>query len=183
MTRKTGAAATWNPDNFPTYVVTVTLLCLAVLAAGIGSVEGLYHAGSWSEPPPLQWTLPAAVDVFLIGSALATLQLRKRRAYIAAAGVGVVTLALVTFSSVTNYSYVYTRSDHTTLEGVAGPWIKAAMPVLLLLALEIVAALTSTRNNREASPLNRAHATIKAQRKQIAEMKKTVRRPTPEVTE
>lgn len=183
MTRRTGAAATWNPDNFPAYVVVVILLCLAVVAAGVASVEGLLHAASWFEPTPLQWTLPVAVDVFLTGTALATLILRKRRAYFAALGVGLVTLALVAFSSVTNFLYVYTTSDQTTIEGAAGPWIKGAMPILLLLALEIVAALTSTRNNRETSPLNKANATIKQQKAIIAAYKKAERNRAPQWTE
>lgn len=180
MTRRTGAAATWNPDNFPAYVVVVVLLCLAVIAAGVASVEGLLHAASWFEPTPLQWTLPVAIDVFLTGAALATLILRKRRAYVAAIGVGMVTLVLVAFSAVTNFLYVYTTSDHTTIEGIAGPWIKGSMPILLLLALEIVAALTSTRNNRESSPLNKANATIKAQKATIAAMKKAARERAPQ---
>ena len=54
------------------------------------------------------------------------------------------------------------------------------MPILLLAAVEIVAALTSTRNNRESSPLNRAHADVKALKKQIAELKKAVRQREPQ---
>lgn len=180
MTRKTGAGATWNPDNLATYWIIVILLFGAVVSAGVASIEGLVHVGGWILPPQLQWTLPVAVDVFLVGTALATLSLRKRRAYKAAIGVAIVTLILVAFSSTANWLYLYSIADPTTIEGQAGPWVKASMPILLLAAVEIVAALTSTRNNREASPLNRAHADVKVLKKQIAELKKAARQREPQ---
>lgn len=154
--RRTGAASTVRADNIHVYRVAVVLLCTAVVGGGVGSVEGLLHAASWAEPWHLQWTLPAAVDIFLIGAALATLALRERRAYVAAVACALITIGLVTFSSYVNFTYVQSISDPTTTAGQMGPWIKAAMPWLTLLALEIIAALTSTRNNRADSPLNRA---------------------------
>lgn len=167
MTRRTGAAATRSADRIGIYRLTVVLLCLAVGGGAIGSVEGLLHAGSWAEPSWLQWTLPLSVDVFLVGTALATLALRERRAYWAAGFCALVTLALVTFSAAMNYLYVQSITDPTTIAGQVGPWIKGSMPVLLLLALEIIAALTSTRNNRANSPLNRAKRDLKKARAQL----------------
>lgn len=172
MTRRTGAAATRTVDNIKAYTVTVILLSLAVAGGAVGSVEGLLHAGSWAEPSWLQWTLPVAVDVFLVGTALATLMLRERRAYWSAGFCAAVTLALVSFSALTNWLYIYNSTTTGTIEHAYGPWIKGAMPVLLLLALEIIAALTSTRNNRANSPLNRAKRDLKRARAELRSIRK-----------
>lgn len=179
MTRKTGAAATWNPDNIGTYWLTVSLLLAAVAAAGVGSIDGLLHYAAFIvDTPAKQWVLPVAVDVFLVGTALATLALRKRRAYAAAWLTSVITIALVLFSAYCNYTYMVATTDVTAdPASAAAPWVKAAMPVLLLAATEIVASITSTRNNRENSPLNRAHRDIKKYRAEIAALRKAARRP------
>ena len=185
MTRKTGAAATWNPDNIVTYWLEVALLFAAVVAAGVGSIDGLLHYAAYIvDGPGKQWVLPVAVDVFLVGSALATLTLRKRRAYTAAMFVTGVTISLVLFSAYCNYTYMVSTTDVTAdPASAAAPWVKAAMPVLLLAATEIVAALTSTRNNREASPLNRANRKIKEQKATIAAMKRAARERAPQWVE
>lgn len=148
--RRTGAGIALNPDNIVLYWAIVVLLCSAVVAAGVASVEGLLHAAAWMVPPALQWTLPVAVDVFLVGTALATLALRKRGARTAVIGLSVVTLVLVAFSSAANYLYVLSSTTPGTEAHMYGPVIKAAMPILLLAAVEIVATLTSTRNTRVA---------------------------------
>lgn len=175
MSRRTGAAHTINPDSYALYVMVIILLCGAVIAAGVASIDGLIHAAAWMVPPALQWTLAVAVDVFLVGTALATLALRKRGAYLAAIGVAVITLVLVGFSSTANWLYVHTSTEPGTDAHLYGPWIKAAMPVLLLAATEIVAALTSTRNNRENSPLNRARRDLKKARSEAAALRKQIR--------
>ncbi len=179
MTRRTGAAATRSVDNFTAYRLAVVLLSLAVAGGAVGSVEGLLHAGSWAEPAWLQWTLPVAVDVFLVGTALATLMLRERRAYWSAGLCAVVTLALVAFSASVNYTYVLSITEPGTVEHSWGPLIKGSMPVLLLAALEIIAALTSTRNNRANSPLNRANAKVKAAKAEVAALRKELRSRNP----
>jgi hypothetical protein len=177
MTRRTGAAATRTVDNFTAYRFAVVLLVLAVAGGAVGSVEGLLHAGSWAEPSYLQWTLPVAVDVFLVGTALATLMLRERRAYWAAGLCALVTLALVAFSASVNYAYVLSITEPGTVEHAWGPWIKGSMPVLLLAALEIIAALTSTRNNRANSPLNREKAKVKKLQRELRELKDASKPP------
>lgn len=180
---RTGAALTLNPDNAKVYALVVALLCLAVVAAGVASVEGLLHAAAWMVPDYLQWTLPVAVDVFLVATALATLALRKRGARVAAFGVGVVTLVLVAFSSTANWLYVFESTEPGTPDHLYGPWLKAAMPILLLAAVEIIAALTSTRNNRENSPLNRAKRDLKQARAEVRALKKQMRVTPQEATE
>jgi hypothetical protein len=173
--RKTGSGHALNPDNLATYYVVVGLLALSVLAAGVGSVDGLLHAGAWAMPEALQWVVPVAVDVFLVATALGTLMLRKRGAYFAAIGVAVVTLALVAFSSTVNWLYVFESTEVGTPAHLYGPWLKGAMPILLLAATEIVAALTSTRNNRENSPLNRAKRDVKRYKAEGASLRKQLR--------
>ena len=163
-----------NPDNVILYWLVVALLCGAVVAAGVASVDGLLHAAEWASPG-LRWTLPVAVDVFLVGTALATLALRKRGAYWATIGCALVTLILVSFSASANWLYVYTSSEPGSDAQAYGPWIKAAMPVLLLAATEIVASLTSTRNNRENSPLNRAKRDLAQAKKDLRELRRQVR--------
>jgi hypothetical protein len=172
---RTGAALTLNPDNAKVYTLVVILLCLALVAAGVASVEGLLNAASWMVPPALQWTLPVAVDIFLVATALATLALRKRGAWFAATMVALVTLALVAFSSTANWLYVFESTEPGTPDHLYGPWLKAAMPILLLAAVEIIAALTSTRNNRENSPLNRAKRDLKQARAEVRNLKKQLR--------
>lgn len=171
--RRTGAGMAWNPDNAFIFWIEVGLLFAAVAAAGVGSIDGLLHYATRIVQPELQWVLPVAVDIFLVGTALATLSLRRRRAYAAVVFCGAVTLALVLFSAACNYMYIASTTDLTVdLAAAAAPWIKAAMPVLLLAAIEIVAALTSTRNNREASPLNRARRELKKVRAENRRLRK-----------
>ncbi|MCU1441100.1 MAG: hypothetical protein JWP85_2097 [Rhodoglobus sp.] len=182
MTRKTGAAATWNPDNIVTYWLTVGLLFAAVAAAGVGSIDGLLHYAQYIvDAPEKQWVLPVAVDVFLVATALATLALRKRRAYLAAWLTSAFTIALVSFSAYCNYTYMVSTTDMTAdPASAAAPYVKAAMPILLLAATEIIAAITSTRNNRENSPLNRAHREVKKYKAEVAALKRAARRGIPE---
>lgn len=171
--RRTGAGVAWNPDNVVIFWVEVVLLFAAVAAAGIGSIDGLLHYAARIVQPTLQWVLPVAVDVFLVATALATLSLRRRRAHAAVIFCAVVTLVLVAFSAACNYMYLASTTDITAdLAAAAAPWIKASMPILLLAAIEIVAALTSTRNNRENSPLNKAKAENKRLRAEVRRMKK-----------
>lgn len=178
---RTGAGQAWNPDNIAIYWVEVALLFAAVLAAGVGSIDGLLHFAAYIvDSPWKQATLPLAVDVFLVGTALATLTLRRRRAYLAAVLTSAVTIALVSFSAYCNYTYLISTTDVTEdPASAAAPWVKAAMPILLLAATEIVAALTSTRNNREASPLNRAKADAKKWKAEAAKWKKQVNTKVP----
>lgn len=173
--RRTGAGATWNSDHIAVHWIVVVLLLAAVVSAGIASIEGLLHAAAWIVPPPLQWTLPVAVDVFLFATALATLALRRRGAYGAVIACMVMTLVLVLFSATTNWLYIYTTVGIGTTEGLAGAWIKASMPVLLLAATEIVAALTSTRNNRVNSPLNRSKKKLADSRAEVKSLRAQLR--------
>lgn len=173
--RRTGAGQAWNPDNIVAFWVEVALLLAAVVAAGVGSIDGLLHYAALLVSPELQWVLPVAVDVFLVGTALATLSLRRRRAYGAVIFCSAVTLVLVAFSATCNYLQIVATSDLSTGDpaALAAPWVKAAMPILLLAAVEIVAALTSTRNNREASPLNRTRADLKKAKAEIRRLRAT----------
>jgi hypothetical protein len=145
MTRRTGSGASINPDHIAVHWAAIVLLAASLVAAGVASIDGLLHAALWMVPPALAWTLPVAVDVFLVATAIATLALRKRGARWAAWMTAGMTVVLVLFSAATNWLYVAS----TAQPGPAawyGPWIKAAMPVLLLAATEIVAALTTTKN-------------------------------------
>lgn len=179
--RRTGAGQAWNPDNIVVFWVEVALLLAAVAAAGVGSIDGLLHYAALLVAPELQWVLPVAVDIFLVGTALATLSLRRRRAYGAVILCSLVTLVLVAFSATCNYLQIVATADLTDGDpaAIAAPWVKAAMPILLLAAVEIVAALTSTRNNREASPLNRARADLKKAKGEI----RRLRAMTPKATD
>lgn len=148
---RTGAGQTWNPDNVVVFWFEVALLVAAVAAAGVGSIDGLLHYAAKLTGPGLEWTLPVAVDVFLVGTALATLSLRRRGATGAVALCAVITLLLVAFSAACNYwQKAAELGPDMDPADAALPWVKAAMPVLLLAAIEIVAALTSTRNRPAA---------------------------------
>ncbi|MEO5920465.1 MAG: hypothetical protein ABIQ01_04905 [Pseudolysinimonas sp.] len=173
--RRTGAGATWNSDHIVVHWIVVALLLGAVVSAGVASIDGLLHAAHWIVPAPLLWTLPVAVDVFLFGTALATLALRRRGAIAATIACVVITLVLVLFSASMNWLYIYTTVGIDTTEGLAGAWIKAAMPVLLLAATEIVAALTSTRNNRVNSPLNRSKKKLAESRAEAKSLRAQLR--------
>jgi hypothetical protein len=82
---------------------------------------------------------------------------------------------LVAFSSTANWLYVFETTEPGTAAHAYGPWLKAAMPILLLAAVEIIAALTSTRNNRENSPLNRTKRQLKESRAEVRGLKKQLR--------
>lgn len=178
---RTGAGQTWNPDNIVSYWIEVALLFAAVAAAGFGSIDGLLHYAAYIvDSASKQWVLPVSLDVFLVASALATLTFRKRRAYKAAAFTTAVTLALVAFSAYCNYTYMVSTTDVTAdPASAAAPWVKASLPLLLLAATEIVAALTSTRNNRETSPLNKANRKLAAERAKNSALRKQLKKPEP----
>lgn len=170
--RRTGAADAGTMDRIGITRLATVLLSLAVAGGAVGSIEGLLHAGGWAEPDELIWTLPLSVDVFLVGTMLAHLQLRERRAYWAAGFVLAATIVLVAFSATMNFLYVRSANPPGSMEYEVGAFIKGSMPVLLLVALEIIAALKSTRNNRANSPLNRAKAELKKSRARVRELEK-----------
>ena len=172
LARRTGSGATINIDNVVVHYVAVILLSAAVLAGGTGSIEGLWHAASWAEPVELQWTLPTAVDVFLVGTALLSLIFRRRRKIGAAILAAAVTIALVSFSSFVNYQRSMSVWDPATDPDCLGPVIKAAMPWLLLVALELLAMLLSVKNVGEKSAIAKRDAQIKHLRSELAAAKK-----------
>ena len=174
MKRRTGAGASINPDHIGFHWAAIIFLFAAVVAAGVASIEGLTHAALWIVPPGLAWTLPVAVDVFLIATAIATLSLRKRGATGAAIMTMTMTFLLVGFSAVVNWLYISTSNAPGTPEATYGPWIKAAMQILLLAATEIVAALTTTRTVSDRTPLAKTKAKLNLAN---AELRKLRKRP------
>lgn len=172
MTRRTGAGALVNPDNLIAYWVAVALLTAGALAPLVASVDGLLHVAAWYMPEALQWTLPFAFDVLMIGSAITALALRRRHARIEATAATVLTLTLVLASGWANWLQKYVELDQSTVEGQASPWIKAAMPLLTFIGFEIIAMLTSTRKQGENAPLRRAKADVVRLKAQLRAAKK-----------
>lgn len=176
MSRRTGAGALVNPDNIGVYWVAVSLLVLGALAPLVASVDGLLHVAAWYMPAALQWTLPFAFDVLMIGSAITALALRRRHARWEAACATGLTLVLVLASAWANWLQKYVELDQSTLEGQASPWIKAAMPLLTFLGFEVIAMITSTRKQGERSPLRRAQAEVKRLRGEVRGLRRDARR-------
>lgn len=172
---RTGSGATINIDNIAVHYVVLAFLAAAIVGGGTGSIEGLWHVAGWFEPDHLQWTLPMAVDVFLVGLAILSLVFRRRRRYLAAVLAAIVTVALVTFSSWANYTYQAAISDTSTPAGQFGPWLKASLPFLLLLGIEFAAALLSTKSRSEKSALAVRDQKIRAQKTEIVQLKKRLR--------
>ena len=159
--------------------LTIVLLVSALVAAGVASIDGLLHAAEWMVPPPLRWTLPVAVDVFLVATALATLALRKRGHLLAAALIASVTVVLVAFSAVMNWLYITSSAVPGTPQALYGPWIKAAMPLLLLAATEIVAALTTTKSRTDRSALAKSREENRRLRRELRAVSRKTKETTP----
>lgn len=170
--RRTGAGSLVNPDNIVLYWITIGVLGAAAVASLVESVEGLLHVGGWYLPFELQWTLPFALDGFMIGTFLANLALRRRHAYVEATVLTVMTALLVLFSCVANFLQAYLVADPSTLEGQASPWIKGAMPLLVFAAFEAIAMLTSTRKQGEHAPLRVAQAEVKKLRAELKQARR-----------
>lgn len=147
---RTGSGATRSADNIAWHHLANLALVIGVAAGGVGSIDGLLAAAEIAFKPEMHWVLPAAVDVFLIGAAIATLALRERRAWPAVAFCVLVTLGLVGFSAVVNFTYWQSVTEAGTLAREVGPFIKGSMPILLLVALEILAAINTTK--RKTTP-------------------------------
>lgn len=177
MRNRTGAGRVINPDNIVIHYVVLVLLAGVILATFIGSADGLLHAAAWFLPVQLQWTVLVAVDVFLIACGIATLAMRRRRAHAATAVLVALTVLLVVYSSAMNWTYVEQTIGTDTTIGLWSAMTKAAMPWLLLASLEVAAAMLSIRNNREASPLNKAKAENKRLRAQLRAVNKAARAP------
>lgn len=142
---RSGSGATRSADNIGMHRLANVALILGVIAGGVGSIDGLLHAAEMAFAPALSWVLPTALDVFLVGAAVATLALRERRAWAAVVFCIAVTLGLVGFSAVVNFTYWQSVTVPGTLAHEVGPFIKGSMPVLLLVALEILAAINTTK--------------------------------------
>lgn len=179
MSRRTGAGALVNPDNIGVYWVAVALLTMGSLAPLIASVDGLLHVAAWYMRPELQWTLPFAFDVLMIGSAITALALRRRHARIEATAATLLTLVLVLASAWANWLQKYVELDQSTTEGQASPWIKAAMPLLTFVGFEVIAMITSTRKQGENAPLRRAQAEVKRLKGELRAARKSSRRGLP----
>jgi hypothetical protein len=174
---RTGAGKAINPDNIVIHYVVLVLLAGVIAATFIGSADGLLHAAGWFLPVQLQWTVLVAVDVFLIACGIATLAMRRRRAHSATVVLVALTVLLVVYSSAMNWTYVEQTIGIDTTIGLWSAMTKAAMPWLLLASLEVAAAMLSIRNNREASPLNKAKAENKKLRAQLRAANKNQRTP------
>jgi hypothetical protein len=172
---RTGAGRVINPDNIVIHYVVLVLLAGVIAATFIGSADGLLHAAAWFLPVQLQWTVLVAVDVFLIACGIATLAMRRRRAHGATGVLVALTVLLVVYSSAMNWTYVEQTIGIDTTIGLWSAMTKAAMPWLLLASLEVAAAMLSIRNNREASPLNKAKAENRKLRAQLRAANKTQR--------
>lgn len=155
---RSGSGATKSADNIWMHRLANVALILGVAAGAVGSVDGLLHAAELAFSPELRWVLPAALDVFLVGTAVATLALRERRAWAAVVFCIVVTLGLVGFSAVVNFTYWQSVTEPGTLAHEVGPFIKGSMPVLLLIALEILAAINTTKRRVMPTSVARLHA-------------------------
>jgi peptidoglycan/LPS O-acetylase OafA/YrhL len=157
---RTGSAATKSADNIWMHRLANLALVLAVVAGGVGSIDGLLAAAETAFAPAFHWVLPTALDVFLVGAAVATLALRERRAWGAVVFCIVVSLALVAFSAVVNFTYWQSVNEPGTLAYEVGPFIKGSMPVLLLVALEILAAINTTKRRSTPTSVTRLRAEV-----------------------
>lgn len=176
---RTGAGKAINPDNIVIHYVVLIMLALVIIATFIGSADGLLHAAGWFLPVQLQWTVLVAVDVFLVACGIATLAMRRRRAHVATGVLVALTVALVVYSSLMNWTYVEQTLGTDTTIGLWSAMTKAAMPWLLLASLEVAAAMLSIRNNREASPLNKAKAENRRLRAELRKLNKSTRTARP----
>lgn len=157
---RTGSGVTRSADNILMHQLANLGLILGVIAGGVGSVDGLLAAAEIAFKPGMHWVLPVALDVFLVGTAIATLALRERRAWVAVVFCVIVTLGLVGFSAVVNFTFWQSITDPGTLSHDVGPFIKGSMPVLLLIALEILAAINTTKRRVTPTSVTKLRAEL-----------------------
>jgi len=175
VSARTGAGALVNPDNIAVYRIVIVVLAAAAIGSLVASVDGLLHVASWYMAPHLTWTLPLALDGFMIGTAIATLSLRHRHAHAEAAVLAVLTVALVAFSAWANWVQVASTVTGTALHEQAAPWIKAAMPLIVLFSTETIAMLTSTRKQGDRAPLVVARQRLAEKQKEVAALRRQLR--------
>lgn len=157
---RTGSGVTRSADNIVMHQLANLGLILGVIAGAVGSIDGLLAAAEIAFNPGMHWVLPVALDVFLVGAAVATLALRERRAWVAVAFCIAVSIGLVGFSAVVNFTYWQSITDPGTLAHEVGPYIKGSMPVLLLIALEILAAINTTKRRVTPTSVTRLRAEV-----------------------
>lgn len=171
MTAKTGAGALVNPDNINLYKAEVIGLIIVTVALFLGSAESLLTVAGWTHTDErLRWTLFIAYDVLLVVLAMVTLAMRRRRAWFHVIWMSLLTIALVTASAFANYYYVASVTGLRTFEDHAGAYLKGSYPFLLLLAIEVLAAITSTRRQRTDSALVKARNDLKRERARKREL-------------
>jgi hypothetical protein len=157
---RTGSGATKSADRITFHRFANFMLVAAVVAGGVGSIDGLLAAAEIAFAPAFHWVLPTALDVFLVGTAVATLALRERKAWVAVGFCILVSLALVGFSAIVNYTYWQSINEPGTLAYEVGPFIKGSMPVLLLVALEILAAINTTKRRSTPTSVTRLRVEV-----------------------
>ncbi len=179
MSARTGAGALVNPDNIAVYRIVIVVLAAAAIGSLVASVDGLLHVASWYMAPHLAWTLPLALDGFMIGTAIATLALRHRHAHAEALILAALTVALVAFSAWANWVQVASTVTGTELHEQAAPWIKAAMPLIVLFSTETIAMLTSIRKQGDRAPLVVARQKLAERSKEVTALKRQLKAVTP----
>lgn len=171
-------------DNRVVYRLVNVGVILTAVAATLVSWQGLVFVGRWAElPERMLWLMPLMIDLPIVVFTLGGLARRSRgETYwlFSLAGYG---LTLV--SATANFLHVVSIRGLSSLEGVAGSFLAALAPILVLLTTEALGALLAkpskvTADSEAAAAtvdalteaLERARTTIADSRQEVAELEK-----------
>lgn len=145
--RRTGAAATINPDHVAVHRLIVAGVVIALLAAIATSWAGLMWVGEQQLlPAELRWLTPVMIDVPLVVLTVARGALMKRGIPTRGLIVGIV--ALTAFSSAANAAHTLTVAGFATLPALLGASTNALAPWLILAMTEVLWLVVTKQRGR-----------------------------------
>ncbi|KAB1661647.1 DUF2637 domain-containing protein [Pseudoclavibacter sp. CFCC 13796] len=171
-------------DNRFVYRMVNVGVILTAVAATLVSWQGLVFVGRWAElPERMLWLMPLMIDLPIVVFTLGGLARRSRgESYwlFSLAGYG-----LTMVSAIANFLHVVSIRGLGSLEGVAGSFLAALAPVLVLLTTEALGALLAKPSAAAAdtesaaatvdaltAALERAGTALTASRQEIIELEK-----------
>lgn len=145
--RRTGAAATINPDHVLVHRLIVLGVVVALLAAVVTSWTGLTWVGEQQLlPAELRWLTPVMIDVPLVVLTIARGALLKRGIPTRGLIIGIV--ALTVFSSAANAAHTITVAGFATLPALLGASTNALAPWLILAMTEVLWLVVTRQKGR-----------------------------------
>lgn len=133
-----------NPDSIGILWVTVVILAFLQLCSFMVSFAGLSEVANWVGIPTwMSWTIPAFIDVSIIGYSLAVLIQRSR-----GESTRLAWSALLFFTAVsifTNGAHALSIPQSVEWQGIVGAGVAALSPIGVFMATEVIGQLIIAR--------------------------------------